>query len=909
MVLVTKSNPNLALHTNEKGQISIFFSASLIVLISIVAFVINVGLFVKAKINLQNATDAAAFSGAAVQARQLSKIAYLNWEMRNVYKEWMYKYYVIGNLNVNDVINPGGGGKMSFRLQEDLNVLSGAVAKDPYNIPAVCIHIAGTGTNICKNYAVPGLPEFASSNLVGAEEASRAFMDSLIGTKILDCVDRTKLNMLVASTWAYNVLTQNWDQTLMGSGPPVLANKQGAWPRAVELAMRMRNLEFVMNRPAETSGMCLTKDEGINCGKEISEIEGEKKLGNERLVKAFYSGYRNLGNDIDNEMKNSFTLKEISPKLPPIAGPRSASNLLVPPTISSQYHKTYVDLKLMMVNLAVFYAAMIPRGDEGVSGACDVSKVAIPVPGYPLGFYKNPDIVTYYAVKGEAKFNGMFNPFGTEPITLRAYAAAKPFGGRIGPKLFTQKDNEDFFTARTDDGKKRSVPYIATLKPEEGRPKGAAPGTKLGLGRFTPGAPLPINFPTNPPGFFWLENETKPIGGFLPGNDVQFGIPNLVYDYEAGFTSQGYTTHGGAIHTIIPDENTSGDEAVGLFSKNQFAKFKGGLGASISQEDLENEIARVKAPTVYETGNYLVPSPGDINKDLEIDSFGFIPADNPETLPNGVTKYHMQIYAPLYSSDQKDILYTTPSEALSSIFDFMRAQESGIQKYKRSLNEAAIAIFKMRDQITGSAVNSAEKYRIAASGVSDIDFTSTDADQLPTCSSILGQFLHFYYGDASLFPSFVTGDKSSCPKDLGGLLREYFSAAANDPNYSPSHYKMEYSWYPPNFSSGPHSTKEFSVFSAYMPGNFTGVNQDGHFINPVPGTNASEMMRRNFYSTKFITLDSLRGGTGYSEIMSNFSIYSEGNITTNPTFERAQKGFQNPLDQDSIGDDLSSIKH
>ena len=36
------------------------------------AFVINVGLFVKAKINLQNATDASAFEGAAVQARQMT---------------------------------------------------------------------------------------------------------------------------------------------------------------------------------------------------------------------------------------------------------------------------------------------------------------------------------------------------------------------------------------------------------------------------------------------------------------------------------------------------------------------------------------------------------------------------------------------------------------------------------------------------------------------------------------------------------------------------------------------------------------------------------------------------------------------------------------------------------------------
>jgi hypothetical protein len=62
------------------------------------------------------------------------------------------------------------------------------------------------------------------------------------------------------------------------------------------------------------------------------------------------------------------------------------------------------------VNLATFYAALIPRAAKDVSGACNISKVAIPVPGYPLGFYKNPEVLTYYAVKGEAEFEGMFRP-------------------------------------------------------------------------------------------------------------------------------------------------------------------------------------------------------------------------------------------------------------------------------------------------------------------------------------------------------------------------------------------------------------------------------------------------------------------------------------------------------------------
>ena len=93
---------------NARGQMTIFFATTILALITFIAFIINIGIFVKAKINLQNAVDAAAFAGASVQARQLSNISYLNWEMRNVYKEWMFKNYVLGNLSLDEISGPSG---------------------------------------------------------------------------------------------------------------------------------------------------------------------------------------------------------------------------------------------------------------------------------------------------------------------------------------------------------------------------------------------------------------------------------------------------------------------------------------------------------------------------------------------------------------------------------------------------------------------------------------------------------------------------------------------------------------------------------------------------------------------------------------------------------------------------------
>ena len=120
-------NAKLALKTpkklvrNQNGQLTVFLAIGLTIFLTMTAFIINVGLFVKAKINLQNATDAAAWSGASVQARQLSQIGYLNFEIRNVYKEWLFKYYVLGNLGhsqrMNDAdfrLKPAGGLSLSL---------------------------------------------------------------------------------------------------------------------------------------------------------------------------------------------------------------------------------------------------------------------------------------------------------------------------------------------------------------------------------------------------------------------------------------------------------------------------------------------------------------------------------------------------------------------------------------------------------------------------------------------------------------------------------------------------------------------------------------------------------------------------------------------------------------------------
>ena len=882
MTLVTIWPSAVGITRNQRGQISLFFSASLIVLITIIAFVINIGLFVKAKINLQNSVDAAAYAGASVQARQLTRIAYLNWEMRNVFKEWMFKYYVLGNVTTEGVKNPSGS-VMDFKMKSDLINTS---LTDPYNWPSVCIHLAvGSGggtTNICSRYSVPGLPEFGGYSMPGAEEASRAFIDALIDSKLADCNTRTKMNMYVTTAWAYNVMGGDPNNNMTGFGPAILADRQGAWPSAVELAIRIRNLEYVVNRPAVTEGVCNGgSTELTNCSRQITEFTSDNVLGNERLIKAFYAGYRNLSTAND-ELKETFTIRELAPRIPNIANNQyNASYLFIPANKVQQAKKQYLDLKAMSVNYATFYSSFIGSASDASSGTCDVTKLGLPVPGYPLGFYKNPDVLTYYAVKGEAEFVGMFNPFG-KTVKLTAYAAAKPFGGRIGPMLFNTKENT--VLSRTTANNYRSAPYITGVDLST-LPDKQNPGQNLPAGSYAPGAPLPLSE-------FWLADKGQPVGFFGASSgsaDLRFGIPNLVYDFPRQKSS--YSSLSNPIYQIVVGEDDS-IQPIGLFNVDQFKAFKENLdaGTTLDPIQMKEAVLRARGPTEYDSFNYLIPSPQKINQTLGIDSFGFIASD-PEQLSSGGDLYKQDIYAPLFSQEQEDVLYTNSTDVVAVIKEYMEAQKPAIDKYREALNNAAKTVFRMKNNTANNA--DPLPYKRAANGISDIGFLTLSDSQVnaldskterpATCTSMLGQFLAFYLGPDGV------GDNTGCPSPLFDNLAQYFNSTGSDQKYDPTYYRMEFVWrnkMPPS-----------QLFTAYMPGPMTGIANDGTYNSPFGGT--GETMRRNSYSTKFVTLDSIKPSGHYQS--TSFPMVSEGDIVTNSgQAEVNQNSFANALEDPNL---------
>jgi Flp pilus assembly protein TadG len=859
----TKGNQILFSIRTQSGQLTLFFAVALLSVVTLVAFMVNIGLFVKAKINLQNAVDAAAWSGAATQARQLTDIAYLNWEMRNVYKEWMFKYYVLGNRsgrgvkNPGTVVNPNNGPAVTAGKSMDFTVYSPLANSpnkvDKYNIPSVCLFL-GTSPNapdLCSIYSTSGIPITNSPAIGAANEIFSRMNDSISAQVAEDCNARTQANFLATLNWALGVGDVDQTSPLSNEAPQLALNRPGAWPSAMEIAFRIRNLEGMVNLAPITSGVC--KNGGVaGCTVAVSALEQQGLAANERPVKAFYSAYRNLGNEFDREMKDTFVLTEIPPNEVVFGKSENLSNLLIPEKAEFRI-KRYLDLKLILLNLTTFYTMLSTISERpstpgrlATDAKCYHTKVGIPVPGYPLGFEKNSSVLTYYAVKGTAQFIGLFNPFNT-PITLEAFAAAKPFGGRIGPKLFNTSDEESAVLPRWLGDKRRSSAYLFGINTKD-----IPQPTASGGGQNKPNRPVIPDVED-----FWLSSEDDVIGGFTSDKLVRYSVPNLPYDPED--LSNVNTTEKIFIQRFPSAPGT--ELTKGLYNVEDYKKFQNNIsftpGGITQESEVLDAINLVRAPTNYEAKNYLIPSPSKVNNDLRNDSFGY---------PAG----RLRIYAPLYGPA---LTYESADEVLKQIRDFLLGQEKSIDAYTLAMANIAKDYRNMEvESSTGSALGI---YGNAADKIHD---ENPDTGAKLSCASMAGQFRNFFLGSTDSGVIHGPTPETKCPAAMWDSLRSIYTGTIAGGSNSASSINVDFYQSFITLKEKPEELDKIkNYFSAYIPGPLTGGSADtsGQITNPFRPSAATSISLRNFYSTKLVGISSLvEGQSGYWDKIQ--PIYSEG---------------------------------
>jgi hypothetical protein len=382
--------------SNRRGQASVMIGMMMMTFLLFFTFVVNTGMLVHAKINLQNAADLAAYAGAATQARQLNTISYLNYEMRRQYKKFLFRYYVMGNVAQSGF--PTAAGAKSG------HTWTPGPGGPNYDTPAVCL-IFNSGDNYCQLGKLPHIEGTPTSPTDLINQTLNEQLAALEGIRQANCGKIAQANVDVLLLWLYNTdptlqnlpasLQDNDSKGIVGVTSAV-SQGLGLVPRNIILRERIKTMQGYVNESAMT-GVSKSIADGLKTSTD--------PVSSERTIQAFYSAYDTLGPNIfDDEYVQ---MDELVPQ----GG--NGSNLLGLNDIQSS-----------------FDAYAIGYNNPG-NGDCTAILLPVPVKNVPVGVEKDPTILTYYAVRLKARAKVMFSPFGD--MDIKAYAAARPFGSRIGP--------------------------------------------------------------------------------------------------------------------------------------------------------------------------------------------------------------------------------------------------------------------------------------------------------------------------------------------------------------------------------------------------------------------------------------------------------------------------------------------
>ncbi len=372
---------------------AIFVALIFQVLFVFFAMLINMGLLVHDKINLQNSVDIAAIYGAQRQSEILNAIAHSNYQIHQSWKLLAWRLRVIGDAgrNGHPATNPLNTGPFE-------DGLAGSLAIDP---PTVCVNYgvwegaAGT-QNSCKqkSLSAPGLPKlpvlapFLPWNITTSQ-----FVDRARQTFAEDCKSIGPSNWMIAAKW-------------------LAAYK-----------LDIANRKTVIRGLAEN----LSKQEFLELGGGFAS-DGIKKTLRANLTRANVQSLTDENVVILNSLANV---------------PRQAWLPEIPILPVVYYTDTGIDcinrlqMQVRILNLdlggelpSYFSNAMDP--DQTLQGAIQESPDPEDIVRSIYGYEKNPWYMAYIGVRAETRPIHSFAPFG-KGVKLVARSIAQPFGGRIGP--------------------------------------------------------------------------------------------------------------------------------------------------------------------------------------------------------------------------------------------------------------------------------------------------------------------------------------------------------------------------------------------------------------------------------------------------------------------------------------------
>lgn len=422
---------------NQQGQISLFVALVFQVLFVFFAMVVNVGLLVHHKINLQNSADLAAYYGAAKQAESMNAISHVNYQIRQAYKLLMFRYHGIGGAGDTArhpyLHTPVG----TIRAEEDQPIDYRNIFCAGYQAfsfvqnanESYCHSLSNQGMRI----TLPGRPNLstAAGFFASLAVALNRAADETVTRAQDGCKRISQLNWLLLANYlaAYKQDVANRKQILIKIAQELSKAEavdidgqsinQGAYKTLFKnlTSPNQESLNAAFNQDGTRRGgggnASATSDvkfinglaEG-NCGN-ISGAEWDPPAWLAEVFIFPYLRYMDARCD-------SREVSEFLPKFINTGGPASFPN-----------HPDQISIELREA------AAAINSEPSGEDPATRLFKSS-------LGFEKNPHCMAYFGVEVASTPKIPFSPLGA--VKLQAKAYAKPFGSRIGPWYGTTWD-------------------------------------------------------------------------------------------------------------------------------------------------------------------------------------------------------------------------------------------------------------------------------------------------------------------------------------------------------------------------------------------------------------------------------------------------------------------------------------
>ncbi len=411
---------------NSKGQVAIFVALIFQVLFVFFAMIVNVGLLVHHKINLQNSVDLAAYYGAMKQAESLNAIAHINYQIRQSFKLLTFRYQQLGSAgSAASGQHPYDYAQKVIKSEDDKPLTydtSFCVAYTPWNT------VNGT-ESYCKSIAPlsvpqPGIPSFGPSNIFSAFQGGIISIANTLADKAGKyCSWSMATNWLQLAKYisAYKYDIRNRKKLLLALANEISKEDprdiQGDSIKEGVYKTLLRNLTY----PSQESLRARFGEKGQGAGSQEVDFKFINSLS--------MGDCRGSPSDIapPGWLKEIF----IFPVYAMTDGECSAGaggNLVFKPTyfnVSSQ--------PAISPNITNEFPSLVPIAEKLAAVASEYS-TADPnqlLFRSSIGFEKNPWCMGYVGVSATTTPKIPFAPFGS--VTMKATAYAKPFGGRIGP--------------------------------------------------------------------------------------------------------------------------------------------------------------------------------------------------------------------------------------------------------------------------------------------------------------------------------------------------------------------------------------------------------------------------------------------------------------------------------------------